>query len=108
MPYKNICLASKESIELRDDYEELAKLAKETKPFNDSYYERILPQIKSQISNEKLVFDINLEEMYFENDYMNFKTLKFKKRNRDVHFITNCINRDYEPSRTTSLNTKNI
>ena len=36
--------------------------------------------------------------MHFENGYMNFKTLEFKKRDRDVHFITNCINRDYKPS----------
>ena len=60
----------KGNIELQDDFDELMKLAKETKPFNNSYYERILPQIKNQILNEKLVFDINLEEMHFENGYM--------------------------------------
>jgi hypothetical protein len=98
LSFRNLNEMTRFNIELRDDFEELTKLTKETKPFNNSYYERILPQIKNQILNEKLVFDINLEEMHFENGYMNFKTLEFKKRDRDVHFITNCINRDYKPS----------
>ena len=74
--------------EIRDSYEDLAKKTKEAKPFANLYYEKILPQIKSQLSNEKLVFDTNLEEMHFQNGYMIFTTLEFKTRDRDVHFIT--------------------
>ena len=36
--------------------------------------------------------------MHFENGYMNFNTLEFKPRDRAIHYITNCIKRNYEPS----------
>ncbi len=36
--------------------------------------------------------------MHFENGYMNFNTLEFKSRDRAVHYITNCIERNYESS----------
>ena len=47
-----------------------------------------------EITNDKQVFDINLDEMHFENGYMNFKTLEFKPRDRKIHYVTDCIKRN--------------
>ena len=94
--------------EMIDTFQKLQKQidsSKTASPFSNAFYEKILPQIKSELADNKQVFDINLDEMHFENGYMDFKTLEFKPRQRGIHYITNCISRNYEPS---SLADQNI
>ena len=87
-----------DTIELFNKFQKQIDGSKTANPFSNAFYEKILPQIKNELINEKQVFDINLDEMHFENGYMDFNTLEFKPRDRAVHYITNCIKRNYEAS----------
>ena len=61
--------------------------------FKNSNVETYLPQLLVSLKSE-IKFDTGFD-VNFKNGYMDFTDLTFKKRVIGVHFITNCINRDY-------------
>jgi len=99
LSFKNIKRAALSSddddiIEKFEDFQKKLNDSKTANCFSNAFYEKILPQIKNDLLNEKIVFDINLDEIHFENGFMNCKTKEFKPRDSAVHFITCCINRN--------------
>ena len=81
-----------------EKFQSLEKKIEAKNTFENAYFEKLLPQIKHEITNNNVVFDINLDEIHFENGFMNLKTKEFKPRDKTLHFVTCCINRNYEPS----------
>ena len=67
--------------------------------FKNSNVETYLPQLLVSLKSE-IKFDTGFD-VHFKNGYMDFTDLTFKNRVVGVHFITNCINRDYFKSTST-------
>ena len=91
--------------DIRDKFTTLQnKMKAEGNHFKNAYIDAIHPQITHEITNNDIIFDYNLDEIHFINGYKDLKTLEFKKRDRDIHFVTTCINRNYEPSTENNRN----
>lgn len=60
-------------------------------PFTSKLIERLQ-------SKDKYIKNNTLEEIHFNNGYINLRTNKFHLRENGSHYITNCIKRDYIPS----------
>jgi hypothetical protein len=89
--YKN--LSADDSERIRDKFPKVW-----TTIFQNSFVKKILPQLISGLTNDKIVLNGYLDEMHFNNGYYNLKTKEFKPRDITKHFITQFINRDYTQS----------
>lgn len=66
--------------------------------FKNSNIELYLPQLLNAIEKKGIVFDVTLNQIHYNNGYVNTETGKFYKRTVVKHFITKCIKRDYKGS----------
>lgn len=66
--------------------------------FKNQAVEKYYPQMYDALKVDDIKFDFTLCEIHFKNGYMDLKENKFKQRDVNKHYITQCINRDYKPS----------
>lgn len=59
---------------------------------------RFIPQLEAQLTDNNINFDSYTGQIHFNNGFIDVKTGKFKKRKQGTHYITECLNRDYEQS----------
>lgn len=87
--YKNLSEAQKNELQKNKGCKNFFKTNSITDYFS---------QIKTYLTVDINISNPHTNEIHFKNGYYNFKTNKFEKREFDKHFITYCINHDYEPS----------
>lgn len=68
------------------------------KIFTNDGIKKYIPQLISNLTNDKIKFDNYFNQIHFKNGYYNFEHNKFFPRHRGEHYITNCINYDYMKS----------
>ena len=61
----------------------------------NSTINKMLPQLLVNLKNDDNVFQGDFYEIHYKNGYIDLKTLEFKKRIPNKHYVTNYINRDY-------------
>jgi hypothetical protein len=71
---------------------------KYSKIFKNSFIVECLPQIKSMLNKNDIVFNVTIEEIHFQNGFMNTRTAIFGPRIMHKHYVTNYIKRDYVQS----------
>jgi hypothetical protein len=63
--------------------------------FENAKVRTYMPQLKTDLTNESVQFDIYTHETHFNNGYLDIKKNEFCKRKQGKHFITFCISYDY-------------
>ena len=63
--------------------------------FQNTSVIKYMPQLISALRDDKIVLDGYFDEIHFNNGYLNLKTMEFKQRKINKHYITNFIRRDY-------------
>lgn len=66
--------------------------------FKNSNIESYYPQLLAKLERPKVVFDMTIGEIHFQNGYIDLEDNVFKKRVLNKHYITEYIKRDYEKS----------
>ena len=66
--------------------------------FLNSSIKKYIPQLKTKLRRDDIVFDKYKQKIHYKNGYKCLKTLEFKQRINGQDFITKFIDRDYEPS----------
>jgi hypothetical protein len=61
-------------------------------------------QLMNRFKKDDIVLDVTLNEIHFNNGYMDLKTLEFKQRDLTKHFITRYIKRNYTKSNEKNRN----
>jgi hypothetical protein len=75
--------------------------------FTNSFIEKFYAQLYIDITkDDSLEFDVTLNELHYNNGYLDLTDLQFKQRDTTKHFITKFISRDYKQSSETDR--KNI
>lgn len=86
-----------------DDRKDIEDLPKYKDIFENAHVTLYLPQLKSDLTDDKVSFDIYLNQTHFNNGYFDISTNEFKQRVMGTHFITNCITYDYLPPKKESI-----
>ena len=71
--------------------------------FSNSKIATYVLQLKEYFLKD-IKLDLTLDEIHFNNGYMDLKDLVFKQRDLTKHYITKYINRDYKPSKKKTQN----
>jgi phage/plasmid-associated DNA primase len=61
-------------------------------------------QLIDKFKKDDIIMDVTLNEIHFNNGYMDLLDLVFKQRDLTKHFVTQYIKRDYEPSTAPNRN----
>ena len=83
---------------LSKEQRQLIELQK-TKEFNkfceNTNVNKNLPQLTVLLQEEEIKFGADYYEIHYKNGYIDLKTLEFKQRMQNKHFVCNYIKRDY-------------
>jgi|LakMenE01Jun11ns_1017448.scaffolds.fasta_scaffold9920123_1 hypothetical protein len=76
----------------------VTKIKSYEKVFKNPNVKDYLPQLKTAIKkySKNIVFDSYFNEIHFNNGYLDLSDLKFKQRQSNKHYISKCIDRDFE------------
>jgi hypothetical protein len=85
------------------DRQDIMELKEYRKIFENSAVKTYMPQLKADLTNESLQFDMYTHEVHFNNGYFDIKKNEFCKRKQGKHFITFCTSYDYFEPKQTSI-----
>ena len=91
-----------ENLSEADKVDIMSKYKNYSNIFSNNHIDKYFPQLKADLKKD-ITFDIYYDEIHFLNGFYNLKTLKFEPRT-ESHYVTKCINRDYEPSKAEDRN----
>lgn len=72
--------------------------------FKNSEVSKYLPQLRTKLIVDNVIFDKYLDIIHFNNGYYNLETQEFKPRIKHIHYITEYIKHDYVPSTQSQRN----
>ena len=92
--YKNLSEDVQDNIKLNNKKEKKIYCRIWKKP----YVQTLLSDIKSLLINDNIKFDSYIQEIHFENGYINVNDGQFYERSFTKHFVTQVIKRNYVKS----------
>ena len=91
-------LAFEDQVKLSQDIFGKHSKLKEANFYSNVFVKSIYDQLKTKLTNKDIKFDYYKRQIHFNNGYYDMNKNTFSPRQRDTHYVTEYIQRDYKPS----------